>query len=203
MSENNNLFYKILTNTYIYICFQRLMSATYVRKKFVKNHIKKGYNVLDVGCGPSSILNDLPKINYYGYDINSSYIKYAKKKYQNKNYRFFCKKLNKQEITKCPKFDCVLLLGLLHHLNDKEFITTIHLIKNSLKINGRILILDNVLIKNQNFLSKFLINNDKGDNVRSLDQFKLILNKYFTKIKFEIVNQKFIPYTWLKIICYK
>ena len=95
------------------------------------------------------------------------------------------------------------MLGLLHHLNDKEFIATIHLIKNSLKINGRILILDNVLIKNQNFVSKFLINNDKGNNVRSLDQFKLILKKYFTKIKFEIINQKFIPYTWLKIICYK
>jgi ubiquinone/menaquinone biosynthesis C-methylase UbiE len=89
MSENNNLFYKILTNTYIYICFQRLMSATYVRKKFVKNHIKKGYNVLDVGCGPSSILNDLPKINYYGYDINSSYIKYAKKKISKQELSFF------------------------------------------------------------------------------------------------------------------
>ena len=203
MSENNNLFYKILSNTYIYICFQKLMSATYIRKNFVKKHIKKGYNVLDVGSGPSSILSDLPEINYYGYDINSSYIKYAKKKYHNKKFHFFCKKLNKHQISKCPKFDCVLLLGLLHHLNDKEFISTIRLIKNSLKKNGKILILDNIIIENQNFISKFLINNDKGDNVRSLDQFKLILKKNFNKIKFEVINQKFIPYTWLKIICYK
>ena len=203
MSQKNSIFYNFLSSTYIYICLQKLMSATYVRKNFVKNHIKKGHNVINVGSGPASILSDLPEINYYGYDINNSYIKYAKKKYQNKIYRFFCKKFNKGEISNCPKFDCVLLLGLLHHLNDKEFITTIRLIKSSLKINGKILILDNVIIKNQNFLSKFLINNDKGDNIRSLDQFKLILNKYFTKIKFQIIKQKFIPYTWLKIICYK
>jgi SAM-dependent methyltransferase len=179
------------------------MSATYVRKNFVKNHIKKGHNVIDVGCGPSSILGDLPEINYYGYDINCSHIEYAKRKYPNKNYHFFCKKLNKNEIYKLPKFDCALLLGLVHHLNDKEFITTIRLIKNSLKKNGKILILDNLIVKNQNFISRFLIKNDKGDNIRSLNQYKIILNKYFNKIKYQVNNQTFIPYTWLKIICHK
>ena len=203
MSQKSNLFYNFISNKYIYIFLQKLMSATSVRKNFVKVHIKKDFNVIDVGSGLSTIIEGLPSINYYGYDINSSYIKYAKKKYHNKKFHFFCKKLNKRQISKCPKFDCVLLLGLLHHLNDKEFISTIRLIKNSLKINGKILILDNVIIENQNFISKFLINNDKGDNVRSLDQFKLILKKNFNKIKFEVINQKFTPYTWLKIICYK
>jgi hypothetical protein len=102
-----------------------------------------------------------------------------------------------------PKFDCALLLGLVHHLNDKEFITTIRLIKNSLKKNGKILILDNLIVKNQNFVSRFLIENDKGDNIRSLDQYKIILNKYFSKIKYQVYNQTFIPYTWLKITCRK
>ena len=100
-------------------------------------------------------------------------------------------------------FDCALLLGLVHHLNDKEFITIIRLIKNTLKKNGKILILDNVIVKNQNFMSRFLIKSDKGDNIRSLDQYKLILNKFFSKIKYQVNNQAFIPYTWLKITCYK
>ncbi len=102
-----------------------------------------------------------------------------------------------------PRFDCALLLGLVHHLNDKEFITIIRLIKNTLKKNGKILILDNVIVRNQNFISRFLIKNDKGDNIRSLNQYKLILNKYFSKIKYQVNNQVFIPYTWLKITCYK
>jgi SAM-dependent methyltransferase len=203
MSQKNSIFYNFLSNAYIYIGIQKLMSATYVRKNFVKDHIKKGHNVIDVGSGPSTILSDLPEINYYGYDINSSHIEYAKKKYPNKNFHFFCKKLNNNEIYKLPRFDCALLLGLVHHLNDKEFISIIRLIKNSLKKNGKILILDNVIIKNQNFVSRFLIENDKGDNIRSLDQYKIILNKHFSKIKYQVYNQTFIPYTWLKIICHK
>jgi 2-polyprenyl-3-methyl-5-hydroxy-6-metoxy-1,4-benzoquinol methylase len=203
MSQKNSIFYNFLSSTYIYIILQKLMSATYVRKNFVKNHIKKGHNVIDVGSGPSSIISDLPEINYYGYDINRSHIEYAKKKYPNKNFHFFCKKFNKNEICKLPRFDCALLLGLVHHLNDKEFITIIRLIKSTLKKNGKILILDNVIVRNQNFISRFLIKNDKGDNIRSLDQYKLILNKYFSKIKYQVNNQAFIPYTWLKITCYK
>ena len=203
MSQKNSIFYNFLSNAYIYIGIQKLMSATYVRKNFVKDHIKKGHNVIDVGSGPSTILSDLPEINYYGYDINSSHIEYAKKKYPNKNFHFFCKKLNNNEIYKLPRFDCALLLGLVHHLNDKEFISIIRLIKNSLKKNGKILILDNLIVKNQNFVSRFLIENDKGDNIRSLDQYKIILNKHFSKIKYQVYNQTFIPYTWLKIICHK
>lgn len=203
MSQKNSIFYNLLSSPNIYIILQKLMSATSVRKNFVKKHIKKGDNVIDVGSGPSSILSDLPEINYYGYDINSSHIEYAKNKYSNKNFHFFCKKFDKNEIHKLPRFDCALLLGLVHHLNDKQFNTTIRLIKNVLKKNGKILILDNIIVKNQNFISKFLIKNDKGDNIRNLDQYKIILNKYFRKIKYQINSQVFIPYTWLKIICYK
>ena len=51
--------------------------------------------------GPSSMLIDLPEINYYGYDINSSHIEYEKKKYPNKN---FCKikyQVNNQTFITC------------------------------------------------------------------------------------------------------
>ena len=133
MSQKNSIFYNFLFGAYIYIGLQKLMSATYVRKNFVKNHIKEGYNIMDVRSGPSSILSDLPEINYYGYDINSSHIEYGGE-YPNKN-----------------------------------------------------------------FISRFLIKNDKDDNIRSLDQYKKILNKYFCKIKCQVNNQKFIPCTWLKI----
>ena len=50
MSEKNNIFYNFLSSPYIYIVLQKLMSATHVRKNFVKNHIKKDHNIIDIGC---------------------------------------------------------------------------------------------------------------------------------------------------------
>ena len=41
MSQKSNLFYNFISNKYIYIFLQKLMSATSVRKNFVKVHIKK------------------------------------------------------------------------------------------------------------------------------------------------------------------
>ena len=89
MSQKSNLFYNFISNKYIYIFLQKLMSATSVRKNFVKVHIKKDFNVIDVGSGLSTIIEGLPSINYYGYDINRAHIKYAKKKYFKKNFHFY------------------------------------------------------------------------------------------------------------------
>lgn len=69
------------------------MSATYFIKHFVKNHIKKNHNLIDAESLLSSILSDLLKINYYRHDINSSNIKYARKKYLKKIFVFFLKKI--------------------------------------------------------------------------------------------------------------
>jgi len=203
MTQKNNLFYNLLSNVHIYNFIQNIMSATQVREKFVKKYIKKGFNVIDIGSGPSLILRELPIINYYGFDINPLHINYAKKRYIGKNFNFFCERLTKKRILKLPKFDCALLLGIVHHLSNDEFGSILNMIKTSLKKNGKMLILDNVITKNQNFLSNFLIRYDKGDNVRELKEFKIILSKYFDKIKYKIENQAFIPYTWLKIVCYK
>lgn len=203
MSQKNNLFYNFISSKFIYIFLQKVMSSTYVRKNFVKGYVKKNYNVLDVGSGLSTILEGLPEINYYGFDIDIDNIKYAKKKFPDKKNHFYCKKFTIKEITKLPGIDCALLLGIIHHLNDKEFIELIYLIKKILKKNGKVLILDNVITKNQNMISNFLIKSDKGNNIRNLNQYKLILNKFFPKIKYKISHQKFIPYTWLKIVCYK
>ena len=85
MSQKNKGIYRSLSNTFFYALVQRVMSATSFRKKIIKKYIiKSNVNVLDVGCGPAEILNALPEINYYGFDINPIYIGSAKKKYENR-----------------------------------------------------------------------------------------------------------------------
>lgn len=80
MSEKKKYFYKTLYNSYIYNFIQFILGATNFRKKFLKKlNIKKNAYILDIGCGTSSILDFLDEPNYYGYDVNSNNIKFAKK----------------------------------------------------------------------------------------------------------------------------
>ena len=123
MSQKNKGIYNLLSNTFFYSLVQRIMSATSFREKIVKKYITKhNVKVLDVGCGPAQILDTLPGIDYYGFDVNSIHINSARRKYENKG-RFFCKQFTSKDTKYLPKFDHILLLGILHHLNDREINT--------------------------------------------------------------------------------
>ena len=116
MTQKTKGIYKLLSNVHVYSFVQRIFSATQFRKDIIKKIIiKKKTKILDIGCGPAEILNYLPKVEYYGYDINPIYISYAKKKYKSKG-TFFCKKFNRADTKRLPKFDYILLFGFLHHL---------------------------------------------------------------------------------------
>ena len=203
MSQKSKGIYNLLSKTFFYTFVQKVMSANSFREKIVKKHIKKTYaKVLDVGCGPAEILNHFPKIQYYGYDINPNYIDSAKKKFTNRG-KFFCGKFTKNEIKHLPKFDHILLLGVLHHLDDEEINDLIKNLKKILKKGGNIITLDNIFINNQNLIAKFLIKMDKGENVRSKKGYLNILKKHFKAINSKIYHQQFIPYTWFVTSCVK
>jgi len=176
------------------------MSGTSFRDKIIKNQIiKNDVNVLDIGCGPATILESLPRVNYFGFDINSNYINYAKNKYQGSG-NFFCKKLTNKDLKTLPKFDHVLLLGVLHHLSDSEVLNLLSIIKKLLKKNGNVITEDPIFIKNQNLISKFIIKRDRGNNVRDKENYIKLIKRKFKHVKSTIYHQKFIPYTWFVMI---
>ena len=201
MSQKTKGIYSILSNPLFYSFFQRIMSGTSLRSKIAKNLIKKkNVNILDVGCGPAEILDSLPDVKYFGYDISSTYINYARKKYKDRG-KFYCKKFTSADVKKLPKFDYVLLFGILHHLDDKKIKNLIKLIKKILKKGGNIITEDPVFVKNQNLIAKYLIANDRGNNVRNKNEYLKIIRKYFKKIDCKIYHQKFVPYTWFVMRC--
>ena len=121
MSQRKNQIYNFINNPLVYKFIQNVMSGTHFRNEIIKkNIIKSNVKILDIGCGPAEILEHIPDCKYYGYDIDLRSIKYAKKKYYQKNYHFYCKKFNEGELKKLPKFDYIIFFGILHHLNNKE-----------------------------------------------------------------------------------
>ena len=204
MSQRKNQIYNFINNPLIYKIIQGIMSGTSLRNSIIKKNIKKSnLKILDIGCGPAQILEHIPQCDYYGYDIDNRSIQYAKKKYHQKNYHFYCKKFNKTELKKLPKFDFIIFFGILHHLSNKEVYEILKLCKKIMKKNSKLLTEDPILLENQNVIAKFLIKKDRGLNVRDKQEYINLLKKHFKKIKNKVTHQYFIPYTWFTTVCSK
>ena len=204
MSQRINQIYNFINSPLVYRIIQYIMSGTSFRNSIIKKNIKKSnLKILDIGCGPAQILEQIPRCDYYGYDIDQRSIQYAKKKYRKKNYHFYCKKFNKTEIKKLPKFDFVIFFGILHHLSNKEADKMLTLCKRTMKKNSKLLTEDPILVEKQNIIAKFLIEKDRGINVRQKKEYINLLKKHFKKIKNKVTHQFFIPYTWFTTVCSK
>ena len=204
MSQRKNQIYNFINNPLIYKIIQYVMSGTSFRNSIIKKNIRKSnLKILDIGCGPAQILEHIPRCDYYGYDIDQRSIQYAKKKYRQKNYHFYCKKFNKTEVKKLPKFDFIIFFGILHHLSNKEADKMLTLCKRIMKKNSKLLTEDPILIEKQNVIAKFLIEKDRGTNVRQKKEYINLLKKHFKKIKNKVTHQFFIPYTWFTTVCSK
>jgi 2-polyprenyl-3-methyl-5-hydroxy-6-metoxy-1,4-benzoquinol methylase len=204
MSQRKNQIYNLINNPLIYKIIQGVMSGTSFRNSIIKKNItKSNLKILDIGCGPAQIIEHLPQCDYYGYDIDQRSIQYAKKKYYQKNFHFYCKKFNKTELKRLPKFDFIIFFGILHHLSNKEVYEILKLCKKIMKKNSKLLTEDPIFLENQNPIAKFLIKKDRGLNVRKKREYLALLKNHFKKIKNKVTHQYFIPYTWITTICSK
>ncbi len=202
MSQRKSQIYNLINKPFVYKFIQKVMSGTSFRNNIVRKNItRENLKILDIGCGPAEILEHIPKCKYYGYDIDKRSIKYAKEKYHQKNYHFYCKKFSKTEVRKLPKFDFIIFFGILHHLNNDEVDMILNLCKKTMKKKCKLLTEDPIFIEKQNIIAKFLIKRDRGMNVRKKNEYVNLLKKHFKKVKPQISHQSFIPYTWFTTVC--
>jgi 2-polyprenyl-3-methyl-5-hydroxy-6-metoxy-1,4-benzoquinol methylase len=153
-----------------------------------------GMKILDIGCGTSEVLTRMPKdINYFGIDLNEKYIAKNKIKYPYAKFET-CKAT---DLHSTEKFDLIICSALLHHLENNEVEILLKTISNLLLPTGRVVILDPVKVPNQQFIAKFLINIDRGQNIKTEDGYKVLANKYFKNLKCTVTNLSQIPYNHL------
>lgn len=127
-----------------------------------------GKSVLDLGCGTGILAPLVTKSGYFGVDADEGLIKYAKKKHP--GYLFETVDATKLRLGK--KFNYVMVVGVIHHLNDtgvKKFIKTIDI---HLKKDGKVLIIEAIPpIFKWNFLGAVNRKMDRGAYIRRLDDY--------------------------------
>ena len=160
----------------------------------------------DIGGSDGDLLNyiNLGKKKYFCYDIDKHNILKGKKKFKNKdNIKFLNKSINSIKI-KNNKKNLILLLGVIHHLDDdsvKEFIS-------KLSKNVSIIAIDGFYHEDQNFFSKILLKLDKGNYVRNFLDYKTILKNfrfkkrvnYYLKYYSHLISYKNVNKKLIKIL---
>lgn len=204
MAQVTNGIMAILSKPRIYSLLQSLMGAHRSRRHFVVSYLKPffGMKILDLGCGPADILGYLPDVDYWGYDISEAYIAQARKRF-GKRGRFNCRQLQVEDLAVLPKFDVVLALGLLHHLDDSVAVSVLQLAHEALQPGGRLLTIDPCLDPSQDSVARFLVRNDRGQNVRNKEGYKELTDRVFSPLRVEVRHQAWIPYTHCFIECQK
>ena len=205
MSQITSGLRTILSIPFVYSSFQILMGAKRIWESLAKDvmQAKPGMTILDIGCGPADILDYLPEgVEYYGFDISPEYIQTAQKKYGDKGH-FICQLLQESDLKTLPKFDCVVLTGVFHHMDDIQAKKVAKLAHQALKDGGKLVSVDPCYTPEQNPIARFLISKDRGQNVRVESAYKAVVNRTFKHISTQIVHRAWIPYTHFYMVCTK
>lgn len=134
----------------------------------------KNSAVLDLGCGTGTLSGLFNKEEYLGVDIDKDSINLARKK--NKEYLY--KIDDATTFRNKKKYDLVLIVGVLHHLNDSDVKKILKTISLHTKKGGKVVIIEAIPpIYKINFVGWILRKLDRGHHVRKLEEYeKLIKN---------------------------
>lgn len=145
--------------------------------------IKKGEEILDIGCGTGVISETLfnkSNVKVDAIDLSSEMIKIAKSKISNDKVNFICDDFYTYNFIK--KYDLAIIYNAYPHFVDVDkFIKKLHSI---LKKNGRFLIIHSFTLNGLKMHHKN-VKSSLSREINSLEEEKEKFNNLFKTIKFE------------------
>jgi SAM-dependent methyltransferase len=195
----------LLQLPWAYRLFGRLIGEVHIRQEFVREYVhpRVADRILDIGCGPATILDYLPAVDYVGFDMSAAYIASAVEHYGTRG-AFKNKRLGRDEIKELGLFDIVLAQGVLHHLDDAEASLLLRLAHDSLKPGCRLVTFDGCYKDRQSVMTRFLLRHDRGHFVRTEQEYHRLVSTVFQAVKVSIRNDLLrIPYTHIIMECEK
>ena len=160
-----------------------------------------GHRILEIGCGPGTIVPYLPDTEYVGFDASPEYIASAQARFGDRT-TFICERVSQYSLKEHSYFDIVLALGILHHLDDTEALRLFQIARAALKPGGKLITLDGCFVEEQSAMARYIISKDRGQYARTREQYVQIASQVFSNITPSIRHDLLrIPYTHLILEC--
>lgn len=208
MAQITTGFRSVLSAAPVYTLLMWLLGAGKLRQRVVTEFIRpqSGQRILDIGCGPGNILDHLPTdIEYVGFDSSAEYIAEAKRRYSNLNTVFFEAYVTRDTVNSFGEFDIIMSLGVLHHLSDDQALDLFETAHDSLRDeHSRLVTVDNCWLANQRKIAKYFIGRDRGQNVRTVEEYADIARKIFKSVEVVVCQDLLrVPYDHAILILQK
>ncbi|GAA1521780.1 class I SAM-dependent methyltransferase [Nocardioides humi] len=184
---------KLLSNVNAYIGLQKALGADRLRYAALEAAgIQPGETVLDIGCGPAYYLDRLPSdITYHGFDTSQPYLEWAGRRFPSASFHHGI--FDADAAAGLPEFDVVLMLGLLHHVDDAHAQELMRLCAEKLNPGGRLVTVDTCYSPGQGRISKWISDNDRGEFVRDADGFMALARGSFDKVDGRHLDSMRVP----------
>ena len=171
-------------------------------KVLVRDYLQPsvGARILEIGCGPGTIVGYLPQVEYFGFDLSSEYIEMARKRFPQA--QFVCERVSRFSVAQQRSFDAVLALGIVHHLDDQEAGQLFQIAYDALKSGGKLVTFDGVWTNDQSPAARWFLTRDRGEYVRNEGEYVKIASAVFANVRASVRHDLIrIPYSHLILEC--
>ena len=176
--------YRLLNRPWGYTFLMIASRAGAGRREFFKRHadIPAGSRVLEIGCGHGKNIEYMPEgVEYTGCDPNPEYIQHAQDRYSTQG-RFLCLSAEDFAQHRLGEFDIVLVVSVLHHLDDTQVLALAAGARAALRAGGRLLVWEPCWTPSQGWVDRIMLSLDRGRFVRTADGYSVLLGRSFGSI---------------------
>lgn len=132
---------------------------------------------LDFGCGTGEFAPSFPQRSYVGVDLSAGYVRYAATLHSHP----FGVMDGRALAFGDGVFDAVLVVGVVHHLDDELARATIAQLHRVLKAGGEMLVLEDIPTRAAwNVPGKLMHWLDRGDAIRNDNDYQRLFAPHFT-----------------------
>jgi SAM-dependent methyltransferase len=193
----------VLSLPWAFRAYQRAVGAQAYKRALVATHLRPrpGDRLLDIGCGPGDIVEELRGVEYVGLDVSERYIEHARARFGTRG-SFLAVDVIDADAGALGEFDLAYAHGLLHHLSDTVASRVCALAAAVLVPSGTFVTADPCFHPDQSRMARLTVAWDRGQAVRTPNGYRVLAEHSFERVDVLVDHSPLrIPHTTAVLVC--